>query len=116
MLYRVGTKKELSTLPCVLPEKVYAELLRGLAILDAEYGAERDSLLIGGFSLIAENREDVSQIKNYVDYDRHPPEWVTKISTTGYLSALFIMNNDFSIMVYLPVTIAPEAIKKELEE
>lgn len=116
MLYRVGTKKELSPLLCDLPEKVYAELLRGLAILDAEYGDDRDSLLIGGFSLIAENREDVSQIKTYVDYDRHPPEWVTKISTTGYLSALFIMNNDFSIMVYLPEAICPEVIKRELEE
>ena len=63
---------------------------------------------------IAENREDVSQIKNYVDYDRNPPEWGTKISTTGYLSALFIMNNDFSIMIYLPEAIAPEAIKKRI--
>lgn len=116
MLYRVGTRSELTTLGCELPECVYAELLRGVAILDAEYGAERDSLLVGGFSLIAENLEDVSKIKKFVDYDRHPPEWATRLGNSGYTSALFILNNDFSIMVYLPETIVPEAIKKELEE
>lgn len=116
MLYRVGTKKELSTIGSKLPNRVFTEVFRGIVVLDAEYGADRDSLQVGGFSLIAENSEDVSQIKNYVDYDRHPPEWATKISNTGYTSALFIMNNDFSIMVYLPEALAPDAIKKELED
>lgn len=116
MLYRVGTRKELPILACVLPERVYAELLRGLVILDSEYGEDRDSLLIGGFSLIAENCRDIPLIKNHVDYDCHPPEWVTKISNTGYASALFVMNDDFSIMVYLPISILPTTLLKELED
>lgn len=116
MLYRVGTKKELSASSCKLPRRVMTEVFQGIAILDCEYGAERDSLFVGGFSLIAEDREDVTAIKNYVDYDTHPCEWATKIGITGYISALFIMNNDFSIMVYMPEEIAPESIRKELEE
>ena len=115
MLYRVGTKKELSSSGCKLPKRVMTEVFQGIVILDTEYGPERDSLFVGGFSLIAEESEDVTAIKNYVDYDVHPPEWVTKISWTGYISALYIMNNDFSIMLYMPQEIAPESILRELE-
>ena len=116
MLYRVGTKKELCTSGCELPERVYTEVFQGLVVLDAEYGTERDSLFVGGYSLIAEEYQDVAAAKNYVDYDRHPPEWVTRISTTGYISALYIMNNDFSIVLYMPESIAPKSILSELEE
>ena len=116
MLYRVGTKKELHTSGCKLPERVYTEVFQGLVVLDAEYGTERDSLFVGGFSLIAEESKDVAAIKNYVDYDEHPPEWVTRISKTGYISALYIMNNDFSIMLYMPESIAPKSILCELED
>ena len=116
MLYRVGTKKELCTSGCELPERVYTEVFQGLVVLDAEYGTERDSLFVGGFSLIAEERADVSAIKNYVDYDEHPPEWVTRISKTGYISALYIMNNSFSIVLYMPESIAPKSIISELED
>ena len=42
-----------------LPERVYEEVLRGAAILDCEYGAQRQYLQSGGYSVIVENEEDV---------------------------------------------------------
>lgn len=85
-------------------------------ILDAEYEPTRDYLQVGGYSLIAENLDDIPLIKNHVDFERHPPEWVTRIGNTGYASALFIMNDDFSIMVFMPISILPTTLLKELED
>lgn len=116
MLCRIGTTKEIPTLPCQLPDKVRTELLQGLVVLDCEYGLDRDCLSSGGYSLIAEISEDIPKLKEIIDYDTHPCEWATQIGNTGYISALFILNNDFSIMVYMPRSIAPEAIINELED
>ena len=46
----------------------------------------------------------------------HAPEWATRIGRTGFASSLYIMNDDFSIMVYLPQEIAAVPIKLELED
>ena len=116
MLHVLGTAKELFSRRCNLPQRVLAEVFQGLMILDAEYEPTRDYLQVGGYSLIVENIEDIPLIKNYVDYDRHPPEWVTKISDTGYSSALFVMNDDLSIMVFMPISILPTTLLKELED
>ena len=88
----------------------------GLMILDEEYGYDRNWELVGGYSILAETAEDVAGIKQYVDYDRHPPEWVTSIGYTKIISVLFILNNDFSIMVYMPQEIAPQSLLNELED
>lgn len=117
MLYRIGTKKELPMVANSLPERVYAELLRGTAILDAEYGEERNYLLTGGYSLIAQTADDLPRLKASIDYEARLCEWATKIGRdTGYISALYIINDDFSIMVYMPQSIAPDTILNELED
>ena len=116
MLYRIGTKKELSSSDLKLPTRVLTEVFQGISVLDCEYGEDRNSLESGGFSLIAEAPDDIPAIKNYVDYEKHPCEWTTKIGNTGYISSLFVINNDFSIIVYMPQEIAPQALLTELED
>ena len=117
MLYMVGTLCETDKLETKLPVSVFTELVRGIAILDCEYGQNRNYRECGGYSLIVETAEDVQDIKNYVDYEAHPAEWVTSIGKdSGYLSALYIMNDDFSIMIYLPAAIAPTVILDEVED
>ena len=115
MLYKLGTVKELRTLECPLPERVWTEIYMGLMILDIEYGENRNYLESGGYSIIVENAEDIPVLKEIIDFDAHPCEWATQIYVTGYLSALYVMNDDFSIMVYMPISIAPEAILRDLE-
>ena len=115
MLYRIGHKKDVYSCGCKFPRRALQEVYTGLMILDEEYGYDRD-LSVGGYSILAETAEDVAAIKQYVDYDKHPPEWVTSISYTKIISALFIMNNDFSIMVYMPQEIAPQSLLDELED
>ncbi len=117
MLYRIGTEREFPILTSKLSERVLTEILRGIVILDAEYGADRNYLLEGGYSLIVESTEDISQLKEIINYDTHPCEWATRIGRdTGYLSALYLLNDDFSIMVYMPIAIAPDTILKDLED
>lgn len=116
MLYTIGTANELSLLPVHLPEELRTEILTGLVVLDAEYGESRNYLESGGYSVIAETVEDIPGLKAIIDYEKHPCEWATKIGRTGFISALYILNNDFSIMVYLPQDIAPTEIITELED
>ena len=116
MLYTIGTAHELSILPYHLPEELVTEVLTGLVVLDAEYGESRNYFESGGYSVIAENIEDIPGLKAIIDYEKHPCEWATKIGRTGYISALFILNNSFSIMAYMPLAICPTAIINELED
>lgn len=116
MLYMIGTMRETDKLAAKLPDSVFTELVRGIAILDCEYGEDRDYRNYGGYSLVAETADDVLSVKNYVDYESHLCEWVTSIGKdSGYLSALFIMSNDFSIMLYLPSAVAPDILLEEVE-
>ena len=116
MLYTIGTANELSLLPAHLPEELCTEILTGLVVLDTEYSESRNYLESGGYSVIAETVEDIPGLKAIIDYEKHPCEWATKIGRTGYISALFILNNSFSIMAYLPQAIAPTAISNELDD
>lgn len=111
MLYMVGTLCETDKLETKLPVSVFTELVRGIAVLDSKYGENRNYQECGGYSLIAETTEDIQEIKNYMDYESHPAEWVTSIGKdSSYLSALYILNDDFSIMLYMPAAIAPTVI------
>ena len=116
VLYRIGTAKELASVKGRVPKQVYEDLTIGVVVLDEEYGKNRDYLQEGGYSLIAETADDLAEVRAAVDYERHPAEWVVRESRNcGYLCCLFIMNDDFSIMLYLPEAVAPDAILKDLE-
>lgn len=116
MLYTLGTAHDLSLLPSHLPQELVTEILTGLVVLDAEYGASRNYLESGGYSVLADSIEDIPGLRAIIDYEKHPCEWATRIGRTGYISCLFILNNDYSIMAYLPLAIAPAEIINELED
>ena len=116
MIYRIGHKKDVHTCGCKFHKRALSEIYSGLMILDEEYGYERDWENAGGYSILAETAEDVAAIKQYIDYDKHAPEWVTSISYTKIISALFCVSNDYSIIVYMPQEVAPQSLLSELED
>ena len=116
LLYRIGSEKEIPLLSSRFPDRVIEEVLAGAVVRDSEYGADRDYLEIGGYSILLVTLEDIQQLKSILDYDAHPCEWATHIGSTGYVSALYILNDDYTIDVYMPLAIAPKAILKELED
>ena len=103
MLYYVQTKRELDSLGLKLPKSVQEELLRSTA-----YPEE-------GIALIAENREDISKARSFIDYTIHPCEWVSRLDG-DWISSLFVISNSFTVTLLFPTDIAPEAILRELEE
>lgn len=115
MLYRIGTVSEIRSLRNRFSIEVLGQLFVCTAILDDAYGEERDYLQSGGYSLIAETAEDVLGIREIIDLDAHPCEWVDRLDEE-YLSALYLLNDDFSVVVFMPVAVAPPALLKELED
>jgi len=117
LLLRIGTQREIPFLQAGLPESVAKEVLRSVSVLDAEYGAERNYLESGGYTLILEEANDLAELRRIIDYDTHPCEWATRIGEAGeFVSALYLLNDDFSVVVFLPTAIAPDTILNDLEE
>ena len=50
-----------------------------------------------------------------IDLNTHPCEWADRLDDE-YLSALYLLNDDFSVVVFMPITVAPPALLKELED
>ena len=106
MVYFIGTTKEVSKLEGHLPRCLVDEVCRGVVVLDAEMGEDRDYFTEGGYSLIVQTAEDLQLVKERFDPTQNLCEWATRISDTGYVSALYILNNEFTLLLYLPLELA----------
>ncbi len=115
MLFKYGTVKEVYESASRFPDAVFTELLTSAVVLDSEYGMERDYSQIGGYSIVIEDADDLEALKSILNYDSYVCEWATSVGRSGFISALYILNDDFSLMLFMPKDIAPEAIIKELE-
>lgn len=116
MLYVVGTMEETKAMEDKLPDTVFAHLVWAIGILDYEFGKGRDYRKCGGHYLIAETAEDVEEMKLWVDYDTHPCEWANISEDGSYISALYQMNNEFSITLLFPMSVAPYAVLCEVDD
>ena len=115
MLYRLVNTRDVYDCADKFHGDVFTELLRGTVFLDSDYGENRN-LDEGGYSVVIDSEDDLAHLKQIINYDSHPCEWATTIGSSGYISVLFIMNNDFSLMVFMPKSIAPQSILTELED
>ena len=117
MLYRIGTAQEANSLCSQLPPAVAEKLLHSISLVDAWYGSDREYLEIGGYSILIETTEDISELKTIIDIDNHPCEWCSRIADDGeYLYAIYLLNDDFTITVFMPTAIAADKIMKDLED
>lgn len=114
MLYRIGTESEIPMIEEILPLPVLKSLLKCTVLLDYAYGPDRRYQEIGGYSLIAQNSDDVEEMRKAVDFTTHPCEWVDRVE--DYIAAMYLLNDDYSIVLFIPVAIAPETILNELED
>ena len=112
----LGTAKECAALYGYLPQKVIDEVLRGLVVLDAEMGEERNYLEIGGYSVVATTKDDLYRARERFDDRKHFCEWATKLGDSGFCSALYLLSNEFSVMLYIPITLANKDILENLED
>ena len=112
----LGTTRECASLYGYLPQSVIGEVLRGLSVLEAEYGTERNYFETGGYSLVADSEDDLYWARKVFDDRRHHCEWATSLGNSGFCSALYLLSNEFSIMLYIPVRLANNDILENLED
>ena len=114
MIYIVGNAKQAIKARTMLPKDVSEELISTSIALDRAYGAERNCLEVGGYSVIIDDTGDLLMLSSIVDYNSHPAEETKKVG--GYIIAVYIFNNDYSIALFVPTAIAPDSILNDLVE
>lgn len=112
----LGITDECTQLEGKIPMRVMGEIVRGLAVLEAEYGTDRNYLESGGYSLIADTESDLNHARELFDDREHSCEWATKLGESGFCSALYLLTNEFSVMLYIPITLANTDILENMEE
>ena len=112
----VGTTKECAALCGRLPQRVYDEVLRGVALLCCEFGENRDYFESGGYSLIADTKEDLYWSRKVFDDRLHSCEWATRLGNSGYVSALYLLSNEVSVMLYTKESLANDDILENWED
>lgn len=112
----LGTTQECEALYGQLPEVVIGELVRGLAVIECEYGLERDIFASGGYSIVADTEDDLDWARRVFDDRRHKCEWSTKLPDSNFCSALYLLSNEFSVMLYIPIALANNDILENMEE
>ena len=106
----VGTLNEVQKLKGMFLDSLLGAVSKDCEILDAEYGNDRDYFTSGGFAIIIETTEDFVKLKKLVDFDVDMYEFVNVIIGTVYLSAVYVINDDFAISVFMPLALAPKSI------
>lgn len=114
MLHKIGLQCELVSLTDRLPLTLLRRLSSYLSTLEKCYGRDRDYLSVGGYILIAEEQGDLAEMKNVIDLETEPCEWVVE-ATKDFLCCLFLKGDDFSIVVTLPIAIAPQTLLDQLK-
>ena len=107
MLYIIGNKDDLFKAQGEVPQDVFIKIFDDINLMDVIYGEHRDYLSVGGYSLVAQTRQDLLTVLKIFDYPTHPFEWVEKV-TEDYISILYVFNNDFSVTLYMPLSICPQ--------
>ena len=107
MLYQFRTKTEAMTLADRVPPDVLEMLCDIAATMDSCYNSHG---IDGGYILLAENVQDVEDIKRiHLDYTTEPVELVKHIN--HYISALYLPATEYAVTIVMPEEIAPEEMK-----
>ena len=114
MLYRFSTTRDIHESVSRFPAEVVTALLTSTAAIECEYASDLDYRETGGYSIVVETTEDLSTLREIVNIDTHPCEWATRLGASGFVSALYVINNDFTIMLCIPEPLAPPIITDEL--
>ena len=113
MLYRVGNVADALSLDGIVPDDVHNDIVRGLSILDDEYGANRNCSTDGGYALIAKTSDDVQQAFRIIG--ERPFEWIVKLGVSDWVSILYLLGDDFAVVLYAPESAMPIEMLNKLE-
>ena len=118
-MYRSGTVVELSAVEPHISKEVYREALHIVAMLDEQFGEERDvENDDGGIVFIVSDEEGLASFgQRYPDLDRELFEYVELVESEKepYLNVFYLYNEyAYGISLFLPLSIAPPVFREAL--
>ena len=94
-------------------ERVLVQVRAILAVLDEEYGENRNIHKdLGGFVLLCDSQTTVEELEEVVNLSYDLYEWADEIETYNdtYVMALYLLSSDYSV-----VTVTTRALFDELQ-
>ena len=117
MIERIGTMRELRKLENRFPKDLLNDLVHFVAILDGEYGENRDYLVQGGYCIVAETEADLEQVREVIDYETLLCEFASYVGMDkDYVYGLYLLGDDFGIVTFMPSALMPRKIATQLKE
>lgn len=115
MVYKIGNMRDMAFLP-LKNEEIRKVIHRQVRVLSDEYGEYRDvDKDDGGYIIYIDPGTDMQNVKKYFDYSKATPEQVDVIetSTCKLYSALYLLNNEYSITIIMHESDVPKEILEE---
>lgn len=113
MVYKIGGMADLARIP-IIAEGAKEYLYHYASVLSVEYGERRDvDNDLGGYILYVLPRTTPEEIKAYFDYTQNEIDMVD--SNGSFCSALYIIGNDYGVVIVVSTEDAPEEIKNEIK-
>lgn len=115
MVYKLGNTRDMYLLPH-LPNSVWQVIYEQVSALTEYYGADRDvDNDDGGYVLYMEPDSTVRELSEYFNYSQHQVEYVTLYKELTLISALYILNNEYTVTIMMSIKDAPAELVKEME-
>ena len=113
MIYKIGNLSYLPSLP-LMDDTTLEILYHHAKTLSVEYGENRNvEESDGGYILYSVPGTSNAELKAYFDVSKHTPEYV---NTYGSLcEAVYLLNNDFAVVIVMSTADAPTEILKEID-
>lgn len=105
MVYKLGHLKDIDRLPFKLSGKLLDDLFEFLIVLDNEYGTDRDiDRDDGGYVLFCTLDTSEAEVREMFNYFNYTPEWIDEIAhQPTYCSALFMLREDYAVVLLAPL-------------
>ena len=114
MVYKIGNISNLANIP-ITNGKTFELLCHYARVLTNEYGENRNiDTDDSGFLLYCPLGTKTEGIKDYFDYTKHTVESVEQFGSL--CAAMYILNNEYVVVIVMSVADAPQEIKKDIED
>ena len=108
MLYIIGNAYEIGKYSGIINERVLRDIGVSIKNLEYSYGMGFDYTKVGGYSVIVDSADDITAFSETLNIDLGRFEWIAPVEDSDYVTALFVVSNDFTVTLYLPKAIAPK--------
>ena len=113
MVYKIGNLADLESLP-LIDDTALELLCHHASVLSHEYGENRNvDTEDGGYILLAPSGTNAEELKPFFDVSVHTPEHVDRYG--NLCEAVYLLNNDYAVVIIMSVADAPIEILNEID-